>query len=369
MQRTSRPVPGWFRWSVPRGAQQLIRCAICGKDVDRSIGGWVHVLWRWRCGGAALLGCCLHHRTGPGADGHARPGSREYRAGGQQTAQSRALAAGRLVFSERGATHYRTLRRCLSSRRCMRSWQSRGRPLSQPEATRPPPPSSLPSTAEWPGGTRAFPRWRERSRCTCAHETPPLIGTVRVSRPKPVSCLSRQRSWPRSLPSNGSGTSRCSAGSTSSLHLGRICPRAQSYVVLPQAWASPYQCLHMLPPFGQDVASVVPFSGRLASLPLRQAITTNGKDLKPSFTEGRNPFRFPWGKEQLLGYLQQQCTQWSRWAPRLANLRWGGMKVATSCMAFVCHALAFQHLHATRLWRGSASGAFHRTPMSSWHNS
>ncbi len=69
----------------------------------------------------------------------------------------------------------------------MRSWRSRGWPLSQPEAARPPPPSSLPSTAEWPGGTRAFPRWRERSRCTCAHETPPLGGTVRVSRPKPVS--------------------------------------------------------------------------------------------------------------------------------------------------------------------------------------
>ncbi len=88
---------------------------------------------------------------------------------------------------------------------------------------------------------------------------------------------------------------------------------------------------------------------RLASLPLRQAVTTNRKDLKPSFTEGRNPFRFQWGKEQQLGYLQQQCTQWSRWAPRLANLRWGGRKVATSCMAFVCHALACQHLHATRL--------------------
>ncbi len=43
----------------------------------------------------------------------------------------------------------------------------------------------------------------------------------------------------------------------------------------------------MLPPFGQDVASVAPFSGRLASLPLRQAVTTNRKDLKPSFTEGR----------------------------------------------------------------------------------
>ncbi len=48
---------------------------------------------------------------------------------------------------------------------------------------------------------------------------------------------------------------------------------------------------------------------------------------------------------------------------------WLGRKVATSCMAFVCHALACQHLHATRLWRGSACGAFHRTPMSSRHNS
>ncbi len=90
-------------------------------------------------------------------------------------------------FSERGAAHNRALPRCLSSRRCMRSWRVRGWPLSRPEAARPPPPSSLPSMAEWPGGTRAFPRWRERSRCTCAHETPPLGGTVRVSRPRPVS--------------------------------------------------------------------------------------------------------------------------------------------------------------------------------------
>ncbi len=103
--------------------------------------------------------------------------------------------------------------------------------------------------------------------------------------------------------------------------------------------------------------------------PCPLGVTTHRKDLKPSFTEGHNPFRFLWGKEQRLGYLQQRCTQWSRWAPRLANLRWGGRKVATSCMAFVCHTLACQHLHATRLWRGSACGAFHRTPMSSRHNS
>ncbi len=90
-------------------------------------------------------------------------------------------------FSERGAAHNCALPRCLSSRRCMRSWRVCGWPLSRPEAARPPPPSSLPSMAEWPGGTRAFPRWRERSRCTCAHKTQPLGGTVRVSRPRPVS--------------------------------------------------------------------------------------------------------------------------------------------------------------------------------------
>ncbi len=83
MQRTSRPVPGWFRWSVPRapsisfGAPSVDRMSIAasgdGFTSSEDEGG------------------------GPGADGHACPGSREYRAGGQQTAQSRALAAGRLV--------------------------------------------------------------------------------------------------------------------------------------------------------------------------------------------------------------------------------------------------------------------------------
>ncbi len=93
-----------------------------------------------------------------------------------------------------------------------------------------------------------------------------------------------------------------------------------------------------------------------------QTVTTNRKDLKLSFTEGWNPFQLLWGKEQRLGYLQQRCTHW------LANLRWGDGKVATFRMAFVCHALACQHLHASRLWRGSGCD-FHRTPMSSRHNS
>ncbi len=46
----------------------------------------------------------------------------------------------KIGFSEQGAAHNRALPRCLSSRRCMRSW--RVRPLSRPEAARPPPPSS-----------------------------------------------------------------------------------------------------------------------------------------------------------------------------------------------------------------------------------
>ncbi len=89
------------------------------------------------------------------------------------------------LAAERGSQPRSTL--WLFSQRCMRSWWSRGWPLSRPEAARLSPPSSLPSTVGLPGGMRAFPRWREQSWCTCAHETPPLGGTIRVSRPKPVS--------------------------------------------------------------------------------------------------------------------------------------------------------------------------------------
>ncbi len=65
----------------------------------------------------------------------------------------------------------------------------------------------------------------------------------------------------------------------------------QSYVVLPQAWVSPYQCLHMVPPFGQDVASVAPFSGRLASPSLLPSCNNKQERREASFIEGRNPFR------------------------------------------------------------------------------
>ncbi len=47
-------------------------------------------------------------------------------------------------FSEQGAAHNRVLLQCLFSRRCMRSWWSRGWPLSRPVAARLSPPSLLP---------------------------------------------------------------------------------------------------------------------------------------------------------------------------------------------------------------------------------
>ncbi len=46
-------------------------------------------------------------------------------------------------FLERDAAHNRDLLRCFFSRRCMRSWRSRGWALLRPEAAHLPPPSSL----------------------------------------------------------------------------------------------------------------------------------------------------------------------------------------------------------------------------------
>ncbi len=89
-------------------------------------------------------------------------------------------------FSKRDAAHNHDLLRYLSSQRCMRSWQSYGRPLLRPEATHLPSPSSLPAIAGRPGGTWTFPMWREQLRCTCARKTPPRGGIVCVSHPKPV---------------------------------------------------------------------------------------------------------------------------------------------------------------------------------------
>ncbi len=204
-------------------------------------------------------------------------------------------------FSERGAAHNRALPRCLSSRRCMRSWRVRGWPLSQPEAARPPPPSSLPSTAEWPGGTRAFPRWRERSRCTCAHETPPLGGTVRVSRPRPVSwqplsrpklTVLRARQPPPCTPwlscrfTKPRRSNRCTrvvptrgwcrscARRLTSLYerrksrrgpSGRRCPPWWSRSAISgstwQRWRTSTRHAFSMPPFPRDCCSATPFEG------------------------------------------------------------------------------------------------------------
>ncbi len=102
---------------------------------------------RMKVRGAAPLGCCRHRRTGPRADGHACPGSVSI--GWRSRPPS--PEPSRLDDWFLGADL--PMPRCLSSRRCMRSWRVRGWPLSRPEAARPPPPSSLPSMAEWPGGT------------------------------------------------------------------------------------------------------------------------------------------------------------------------------------------------------------------------
>ncbi len=85
-------------------------------------------------------------------------------------------------FSERGAAHNRTLPRCPEvHEELTKSWMAPFTARSRLST------SSILTTLGGPGGTRAFPRWREWWRCTCAHKTPPLGGTVRVSRPRPVS--------------------------------------------------------------------------------------------------------------------------------------------------------------------------------------
>ncbi len=67
---------------------------------------------------------------------------------------------GMIGSSARAVARDHALPRFLSSRRCMRSWWIRGRPLFRLEAARLLPPSSLPSMAGRLGGTLTFPRWR-----------------------------------------------------------------------------------------------------------------------------------------------------------------------------------------------------------------
>ncbi len=55
--------------------------------------------------------CCRHRRTGPRADGHACPGSREYRAGGSTDRPVPSPRSCMIGFSERGVAHNRALLR------------------------------------------------------------------------------------------------------------------------------------------------------------------------------------------------------------------------------------------------------------------
>ncbi len=188
---TTKPVLGYYR---NLGSLSVDRMS------DRSIGGWGSRPLRMK----VAVGCTpqvLSPQAAPDPELTAMLARANRASIGLEVNKTRPVQGPRgwtIVFSERGGG---------SQPRPVPRWpffpggawladKVVDGPLSRPEAARPPPPSSLPSTAGRPGGTRAFPRWRERSRCTCAHGTPPLGGTVRVSRPKPVS-------WqPLSLPGN-----------------------------------------------------------------------------------------------------------------------------------------------------------------------
>ncbi len=121
-------------------------------------------------------GCCRHHCTGPRADSHACQGSREYRAGGQQIAQSRTSRLDDWFLSAGHGSQphsaplpfFPEVHEELTN-----SWMA---PFTAKSRSSVSSVSSVLTTLD--GG--AFPRWRERSRCTCAHETLPLGGTVRV---------------------------------------------------------------------------------------------------------------------------------------------------------------------------------------------
>ncbi len=63
-----------------------------GSDVNRCMGGWVIVLWEWRFGGTAPLGCHGSRRIVPRGDGRAFLGRREHRNGGVHTSRSWDLA-------------------------------------------------------------------------------------------------------------------------------------------------------------------------------------------------------------------------------------------------------------------------------------
>ncbi len=130
MQRTSRPVSGWFCWSVPRGAQRhpWIGC----RSQHRRIRP-LRTKVRWGCPPRVLSP--PPHRTQSWWP--CLPGQL-WASGWRSTDRPVPSPRGWMIrFSERVAAHNGALLWCLSSRRCMRSWRSRGWPLSRPEAARP----------------------------------------------------------------------------------------------------------------------------------------------------------------------------------------------------------------------------------------
>ncbi len=174
--------PPWFYCAILQRAQRFVGCAERGLDVDRCIGRWAIVLWKWRFGGTAPL----RYRIRPRADSHAFPGRREHQTEGVHTSRYQDLAT-RWLAPWRGLW--------LTTTPCPGSFlpgSARGADevmdgtFLRPEAACLPLPSSLPSMAGRLQETLTFPKPRVRLRCTSARKTPPLGGIVLIPCPKPV---------------------------------------------------------------------------------------------------------------------------------------------------------------------------------------
>ncbi len=285
-QRTSHPVPRWFRWSVPRGAQHFIWSAICRQDVDRSIGGWVHILWGWRCGLRA--------------DGHACPGSREYRAGGPDRAHFHQTGRGHPgVFGKRRVPCVRAglFSCCLENPAWIRAQGSH---------------HTLPRSGGEPAST-ALGGGRSRLSVAVSHKS---IAHIRGPHPE------LQKLW------------------------AALC--------LPRRSAEREGCL-------QTEAGPLDSGGRRLGVPIsRRAVPPGGEDSLHSTVSALSQFL-------------PMCWVTGKWAGRTGRCHaccaipsHPGIR-APFFSSRSCHKV--MPLNATRSWRGSACGAFHRIPMSSRHNS
>ncbi len=126
------------------------------------------------------------------------------------------------------------------SRRCIRSWESRGWPLSRPKAARLTPPSSLLSTAGLPGGTRAFPR---TERAVAVHLCPRnaatstdlgLMQELRTASPvwDPGSSARMPQNAPPSVPSSPTPL-HCTTTGTSIAPLEPLAQRLEAWLTPP----------------------------------------------------------------------------------------------------------------------------------------